>query len=69
MDGVLPTEEYMEEELLFFTHERKELKKVQDELESYRNFYDLGEREVLMEEIQDLRSRQQYYIDSPSTSS
>ena len=23
MDGVLPTEEYMEEELLFFTHERK----------------------------------------------
>lgn len=45
-----------------------ELKKVQDELQSYRNFYDLGEREVLMEELQDLRSQLQYYIDSPSTS-
>lgn len=45
-----------------------ELKKVQDELQSYRNFRDLGEREVLMEEIQDLRSQLQYYVDSPSTS-
>lgn len=44
------------------------MKKVQDELQSYRNFYDLGEREVLMEEIQDLRSQLQYYIDSPSAS-
>ncbi|XP_038896568.1 kinesin-like protein KIN-12B isoform X2 [Benincasa hispida] len=85
MDGVLPTEEFMEEELVSLTHEHKilkekyenhpevlqtrmELKKVQDELQSYRNFYDLGEREVLMEEIQDLRSQLQYYIDSPSTS-
>ncbi|TYK23655.1 kinesin-like protein KIN12B [Cucumis melo var. makuwa] len=85
MDGVLPTEEFMEEELLSLTHEHKilkekyenhpevlqnriELKKVQDELQSYRNFYDLGEREVLMEEIQDLRSQLQYYIDSPSAS-
>ncbi|XP_022979663.1 kinesin-like protein KIN-12B isoform X1 [Cucurbita maxima] len=86
MDGVLPTEEFMEEELLSLTHEHKvlkdkyenhpevlqtrmELKKVQDELQSYRNFYDLGEREVLMEEIQDLRIQLQYYIDSPSASS
>ena len=46
-----------------------ELKKIQDELQSYRNFCDLGEREVLMEEIQDLRSQLQYYTDSPSTSS
>lgn len=85
MDGVLPTEEFMEEELVSLTHEHKilkekyenhpevlqtrmELKKVQDELQSYRNFYDLGEREVLMEELQDLRSQLQYYIDSPSTS-
>lgn len=45
-----------------------ELKKVQDELEEYRNFYKLGEREVLMEEIQSLRSQLQFYIDSSSTS-
>ncbi|KAG6597613.1 Kinesin-like protein KIN-12B, partial [Cucurbita argyrosperma subsp. sororia] len=86
MDGVLPSEEFMEEELLSLKYEHKvlkekyenhpevlqtrmELKKVQDELQSYRNFCDLGEREVLMEEIQDLRSQLQYYTDSPSTSS
>jgi kinesin family protein 15 len=45
-----------------------ELKRVQDELEHYRNFYDLGEKEVLLEEIQDLRSQLQYYIDSSSPS-
>ncbi|KAJ6390141.1 hypothetical protein OIU77_024371 [Salix suchowensis] len=36
-----------------------EMKRVQDELENYRNFCDLGEREVLLEEIQDLRSQLQ----------
>ncbi|KAL6342691.1 hypothetical protein AAG906_013097 [Vitis piasezkii] len=41
-----------------------ELKRVQDELERYRNFFDMGERDVLLEEIQDLRSHLQYYIDS-----
>lgn len=46
-----------------------ELKRVQDELEQYRNFYDMGEREVLLEEIQDLRSQLQFYIDSSSTAS
>lgn len=46
-----------------------EMKRVQDELEHYRNFYDLGEREVLLEEIQHLRSQLQYYIDCSSTSS
>lgn len=46
-----------------------ELKRVQDELEHYRNFYDMGEREVLLEEIQDLRSQLQFYIDSSSTAS
>lgn len=41
-----------------------ELRRVQDELEQYRNFFDLGERDVLIEEIQDLRSQLQFYIDS-----
>ncbi|KAL2332636.1 hypothetical protein Fmac_013849 [Flemingia macrophylla] len=85
MDGVLPTEEFMEEEFVALTHEHKllkdkyenhpevlkmeiELKKVQDELQKYQNFYKLGEREVLMEEIQSLRSQLQFYIDSSFTS-
>ncbi|KAG7995310.1 hypothetical protein I3843_01G102900 [Carya illinoinensis] len=84
MDGVLPSEEFMEEELLSLTEEHKilkekyenhpellrtkiELKRVQDELEHYRNFYDMGEREVLVEEIQDLRNQLQFYIDTSST--
>lgn len=41
-----------------------ELKMREDELEQYRNFFELGEREVLLEEIQDLRYQLQYYIDS-----
>ncbi|XP_061338674.1 kinesin-like protein KIN-12B [Gastrolobium bilobum] len=45
-----------------------ELKRVREELEEYQNFYKLGEREVLMEEIQSLRSQLQFYIDSSSTS-
>ncbi|KAM5569738.1 kinesin-like protein KIN-12B [Rosa sericea] len=86
MDGVLPTEEFMEEELVSLTHDYKllkekyenhpellrtkiELNRVQDELENLRNFNDMGEREVLLEEIQDLRSQLQYYVDSSSTSS
>lgn len=42
-----------------------ELTSAQDELERYRNFFDLGEREVLMDEIQDLKSQLQYYVDNP----
>ncbi|XP_057959984.1 kinesin-like protein KIN-12B [Malania oleifera] len=85
MDGVLPTAEFMEEELVSLINEHKllkekyenhpevlttkiELKRVQDELERYRNFFDLGEREVLLEEIQYLRSQLQYYVDSSSVS-
>ncbi|KAL1562158.1 TRAFAC class myosin-kinesin ATPase superfamily [Salvia divinorum] len=81
MDGILPTEEFMEEELLTLTHEHKilqekcdnhpdilrtqvEFKRVQDELERYQNFFDLSERDVLLEEIQDLRAQLQYYLDS-----
>lgn len=41
-----------------------ELKRVQEELDSCKNFFDMGERDVLMEEIQDLRSQLQSYIDS-----
>lgn len=47
---------------------RLELKRVQDELEEYQNFYKLGEKEVLVEEIQSLRSQLQFYVDSSSTS-
>ncbi|KAK4483353.1 hypothetical protein RD792_010539 [Penstemon davidsonii] len=81
MDGILPTEDFMEGELLSLTHEHKilqakydnhpdvlrtkiELKRVQDELERYQNFFDLGERDVLLEEIQDLRTQLQFYLDS-----
>ncbi|XP_060180872.1 kinesin-like protein KIN-12B isoform X1 [Lycium barbarum] len=86
MDGILPTEEFMEDELLSLTHEHKvlkekyenhpeilsakiELRRTQDELERYRNFFDLGERDVLLEEIQDLRSQLQFYVDSSPKSS
>ena len=41
-----------------------ELKKVQEELQLYRNFYDLGERDVLMEELDELRNQLQCYITS-----
>ncbi|KAG5231925.1 PHRAGMOPLAST-ASSOCIATED KINESIN-RELATED protein [Salix suchowensis] len=85
MDGVLPSKDFMDEELAAIMHEHEllkekyenhpevartniELKRVQDELEHYRNFYDLGEREILLEEIQDLRSQLQYYTDSSSPS-
>ncbi|XP_058103124.1 kinesin-like protein KIN-12B [Magnolia sinica] len=81
MDGVLPTEDFMEEEFVSLANEHKllrekyenhpevlrtkiELKRVHDELDGYRNFFDMGERDVLMEEIQHLRSQLQYYVDS-----
>ena len=46
-----------------------EFKRFQDELERYQNFFDLGERDVLLEEIQDLRNQLQMYTDSSSKSS
>ncbi|OWM84249.1 hypothetical protein CDL15_Pgr011634 [Punica granatum] len=84
-DGVLPSEEFVQDELASLSHECKilkekyenhpellraniELKRHQDELEQYRNFFELGEKEVLLEEIQDLRCQLQYYIDSSSKS-
>ncbi|PON33439.1 Kinesin-like protein [Parasponia andersonii] len=85
MDGILPTEDFMEEELVSLKYEHEllkekyenhpevlrtkiELKRVQDELENLRNFHDMEEREVLLEEIQDLRSQLQYYVDSSLSS-
>lgn len=42
---------------------RIELQRVQDELDHLKNFVEFGEREVLIEEIQDLRRQLQYYVD------
>ncbi|XP_076911441.1 kinesin-like protein KIN-12B [Bidens hawaiensis] len=43
-----------------------EFQRFQDELERYQYFFDLGERDVLLEEIQDLKTQLQFYIDSSS---
>ncbi|VVB01222.1 unnamed protein product [Arabis nemorensis] len=46
-----------------------ELERAQEEVESFGNFYgDMGEREVLLEEIQDLKTQLQCYIDPSLTS-
>ncbi|KAJ8437088.1 hypothetical protein Cgig2_016442 [Carnegiea gigantea] len=81
MDGVLPSEDFMEEELASLRQEHEllkekyenhpevlstkiKLKRVEDELERLRSFFDMGERDVLLEEIHDLRNQLQYYTDS-----
>ncbi|XP_021745638.1 kinesin-like protein KIN-12B [Chenopodium quinoa] len=81
MDGVLPTEDFMEEEFISVRREHEllkekyenhpevletkiELKRAQDELEKLRSFFDMDEKDVLLEEIHDLRSQLQYYTDS-----
>ncbi|GMH08058.1 hypothetical protein Nepgr_009898 [Nepenthes gracilis] len=83
MDGVLPTKDFLEEELISLKKEHEllkekydnhpdvlrtkiEMKRVQDELGRYQNFFDMGERDVLLEEIQDLRSQLQYYTENSS---
>ncbi|PHT43942.1 hypothetical protein CQW23_17967 [Capsicum baccatum] len=49
--------------------ERLELRAAQEELERYSNFFDLGERDVLLEEIQKLRSQLPFYLEfSPKSS-
>ncbi|KAL5053889.1 hypothetical protein RYX36_034571 [Vicia faba] len=85
MDGVLPTDEFMNEDLVSHAREHEllkenyehhpevlkmkiELKRVQDKLQEYQNFYEFGEREVLMEEICNLRNQLQFYLDYPSPS-
>ncbi|KAL9237860.1 hypothetical protein vseg_012358 [Gypsophila vaccaria] len=81
MDGVLPSEDFMEEEFICLRKEHEILKemydnhpevletkiesqRLRDELERLRNFFDMGEKEVLVEEIHDLRSQLQYYTDN-----
>ncbi|KNA24096.1 hypothetical protein SOVF_019010 [Spinacia oleracea] len=81
MDGVLPTEDFMEEEFISVRREHEllkekyenhpevletkiELRRVQEELERLRSFFDMGEKDILVEEIHDLRSQLQYYTDS-----
>ncbi|XP_058731767.1 kinesin-like protein KIN-12B isoform X1 [Vicia villosa] len=85
MDGVLPTDKFMNEDLVSLAHESEqllkenyehhhpevlkmqiELKRVQDKLQEYQNFYEFGEREVLVEEICNLRNQLHFYLDYPS---
>eukprot|EP01018_Ginkgo_biloba_P012321 Gb_31637 [translate_table: standard] len=84
MDGVIPSEEFMDEEFLSLMNEHKLLKDkyenhleltranieqkcLLEELEKYHNFYKLGERDALLEEIQHLRTQLQSYLDSGSS--
>uniref|UniRef100_A0A0A9CUB9 Kinesin-like protein n=1 Tax=Arundo donax TaxID=35708 RepID=A0A0A9CUB9_ARUDO len=82
MDGTLPTEEFMNEEYLSLLNEHKilqkkyenhpevlhaqiELKRLQEELDMFRNCVD--EKEVLQEEIQDLKIQLHYMLSSSSS--
>lgn len=81
MDGILSTEDFLEDELVSLKDENKilkdkyenhpellstkiELQRVRDELERYQNFHEMGERDVLVEEIQDLRTQLKYYTET-----
>lgn len=44
-----------------------EEKRLSEELEKYRSFCELGERDALMEEIKNLRTQLQYYLDLNSS--
>lgn len=85
MDGILSTEDFLEDELVSLKDENKilkdkyenhpellstkiELQRVRDELERYQNFHDMGERDVLVEEIQDLRTQLKYYTETSHNS-
>ncbi|KAL6650548.1 hypothetical protein ACP70R_009473 [Stipagrostis hirtigluma subsp. patula] len=82
MDGTLPTEEFMNEEYLSLLNEHKilqskydnhpellraeiELKRLQEELDILRNCMD--EKDVLQEEIQDLKHQLHYMLSSSSS--
>ncbi|OEL21050.1 Kinesin-like protein KIN12B [Dichanthelium oligosanthes] len=82
MDGTLPTEEFMNEEYLSLMNEHKilqkkyenhpdvlraeiEVKRLQEELDMFRNSGD--EKEVLQEEIQDLKNQLHYMLSSSSS--
>ncbi|GLJ26808.1 hypothetical protein SUGI_0523170 [Cryptomeria japonica] len=85
VDGVIPEEDFMNEEFLSLIDEHKllkdkfenhpevtraiiEQKHLMEELEKYRNFYELGERDALLEEIQHLRNQLLSYLDPGSSS-
>uniref|UniRef100_A0A0D9W3Q9 Kinesin motor domain-containing protein n=1 Tax=Leersia perrieri TaxID=77586 RepID=A0A0D9W3Q9_9ORYZ len=82
MDGTLPTEEFINEEYLSLMSEHKilqqkynnhpellraeiELKRLQEELEMCQNYID--EKEVLQEEIQDLKSHLHFMLSSSAS--
>ena len=45
------------------THSKIELERLLDELDRYKTFFDLGEREVLMQENMELRNHLQTYLE------
>lgn len=45
------------------THSKIELERLLDELDRYKTFFDLGEREVLSQENSDLRNHLQTYLE------
>lgn len=49
------------------THAKVEQERLLDELERYRTFFDLGEREVLVQENMQLRNHLQTYIECGTT--
>ncbi|XP_057827459.2 kinesin-like protein KIN-12B isoform X1 [Cryptomeria japonica] len=51
------------------TQAKLEEKHLLEELEKYRNFYELGERDALIEEMQNLRTQLQYYLELSTSSS
>ncbi|XP_062186174.1 kinesin-like protein KIN-12A [Phragmites australis] len=82
MDGTLPTEEFMNEEYLSLMNEHKilqkkydnhpevlhaeiELKRLQEELDMFRNSVD--EKEIMQEEIQDLKNQLHCMLSSSSS--
>ncbi|KAK3143066.1 hypothetical protein QOZ80_4BG0357660 [Eleusine coracana subsp. coracana] len=82
MDGTLPTDEFMTEEYISLMNEHKilqkkyenhpellrveiELKRLQEELDMFRNSVD--EKEVLQEEIQDLKNQLHYMLSSSAS--
>ncbi|KAG8064245.1 hypothetical protein GUJ93_ZPchr0004g38822 [Zizania palustris] len=82
MDGTLPTEEFIHEEYLSLMNEHKllqkkydnhpellhteiELKRLQEELDMCRNF--MEEKEVLQEEIQELKSHLHFKLSSSAS--
>lgn len=79
MEGSMPTDAFLNEEwraLPWQTLQDKydhhpevtlaniRQQRLSDDLEHYRNFFDLGERDALQEEIRHLRDQLQFYVES-----